>query len=199
MGRQREFDVDQALDNALCVFWRKGYEGASYTDLTQAIGVQRPALYAAFGNKEALFIKALDRYYERYLGFFPVALSLPTAKEAVTHLLNSAVELVTRFPEHAGCLGVHGALAGTDDSEVIRQAVFDARAKGEAQLRERLERAQVEGDLPASADCATLAAFVCAILHGMAVQAKAGFSREKLQAIVRHALSTWPVQEASAA
>lgn len=124
---------------------------------------------------------------------------MPTANEAVTHLLNGAVELVTRFPEHAGCLGVHGALAGTDDSEMIRQTVFDARARGEAQLRERLERAQREGDLPASTDCATLAAYVCAILHGMAVQAKAGFSREKLQVIVSHALSTWPVQEASAA
>lgn len=195
MGRQREFDVDQALDDALCVFWRKGYEGASYTDLTQAIGVQRPALYAAFGNKEALFLKALERYYERYQGFVPEALQQPTAKDVVSHLLNHAVDLVTRFPEHAGCLGVHGALAGTDDAQGIRQAVFDFRAKGEAQLRERFERAQAEGDLPASADCATLAAFVCAILHGMAVQAKAGFSREKLQAVVAHALSTWPVQE----
>ena len=199
MGRQREFDVEQALDAALCVFWCKGYEGASYTDLTQAIGVQRPALYAAFGNKESLFIKALERYYERYLGFFPVALSLPTAKEVVTHLLTQAVELVTRFPEHAGCLGVHGALAGTDDSEMIRQAVFDARAKGEVQLRERLELAQAQGDLPASANCTTLAAFVCAILHGMAVQAKAGFPREKLQAIADYALSTWPVAEAATA
>lgn len=81
MGRRREFDVDQALDAALCVFWRKGYEGASYNDLTQATGVERPGLYSAFGNKEALFRRALERYYEQQLGFFPEALVKPTSRE----------------------------------------------------------------------------------------------------------------------
>ena len=71
MGRHREFDVEKVLDAALCVFWRKGYEGASYADLTEAAGVERPALYSAFGNKEALFRRALDRYYERYLDYHP--------------------------------------------------------------------------------------------------------------------------------
>ena len=83
MGRHREFDVVQALDAALRVFWRKGYEGASYADLTEATGVERPALYSAFGNKEALFRRALGRYYERYLDYLPEALeraiSPPTA------------------------------------------------------------------------------------------------------------------------
>ena len=74
MGRHREFDVEKALDAALCVFWRKGYEGASYADLTEATGVERPALYSAFGNKEALFRRALARYYERYLDYLPEAL-----------------------------------------------------------------------------------------------------------------------------
>lgn len=192
MGRQREFDVDKALDDALCVFWKKGFEGTSYTDLTQALGVQRPALYSAFGNKEALFLQALERYYQRYQGYVPEALLLPTSKEVVSHILSHAVELVTRFPEHAGCLGVHGALAGADDSQSIRQAVFDSRAKGEALLRERLERAQMEGDLPATADCTTLAAYVCAVIHGMSVQAKAGFSREKLQGIADFVIASWP-------
>lgn len=67
MGRHREFDFEQVLDAALCVFWRKGYEGASYTDLTEAAGVERPALYSAFGNKEALFKRVLERYYERFM------------------------------------------------------------------------------------------------------------------------------------
>ncbi|MGE8359929.1 TetR/AcrR family transcriptional regulator [Pseudomonas sp.] len=192
MGRQREFDVDQALDAALCVFWRKGYEGASYTDLTQATGVERPALYSAFGNKEALFRQALKRYYEHHLDFFPAALEKPTSREVVTHILRSAADLQTRYPDHTGCLGIHGALAGTDDAEPVRGALIEARAEGETLLRERLEQAQREGDLPQTANPAALALYVCAVLHGMAVQAKAGFSREVLNTVVDQALSTWP-------
>ncbi len=192
MGRQREFDMDQALDAAMCVFWRKGYEGASYTDLTQAIGVERPALYAAFGNKEALFLKALDRYYARYLNFFPQSLQLPTSREVVAHILNHAVELNTRFPEHRGCLAVHGALAGADDAQPVREALFAAREQGERLLRERLQKAQQEEEFPPQVDCTTLAAYVCAVIHGMAVQAKAGFSREKLQGIADFVVASWP-------
>lgn len=192
MGRHREFDVEKALDAALCVFWRKGYEGASYADLTAATGVERPALYSAFGNKEALFRRAMARYYERYLDYVPKALELPTAREVAAHILYSAADLHTRYPDHRGCLGVNGVLAGSDDAEPVRQALIDARAAGEAMLRERFERARAEGDLPATAKPDVLAAFVMAILHGMAVQAKAGFSRDKLEAIAEQALSTWP-------
>lgn len=192
MGRRREFDVNQALDAALAVFWRKGYEGASYTDLTQAAGVERPALYSAFGNKETLFLRALERYYDHHLSFFPAALELPTSRQVALHILRSAVELNTRYPEHTGCLGIHGAIAGSDDVEPIRQALIAARAAGEAALRERFERAQREGDLPAAANCSVLAAYVCAVLHGMAVQAKAGFDRGMLEMVVDQAMSSWP-------
>ncbi len=192
MGRRREFDVDQALDAALCVFWRKGYEGASYTDLTAATGVERPALYSAFGNKEALFRQALARYYAHYLDFIPAALALPTSREVAAHILHSAAELNTRYPDHTGCLGVVGDLAGSDDTEPVRRALVEARAKGESALRERFERARREGDLPETADCAVLAAYVCTVLHGIAVQAKAGFGRTKLEAIAEQALSAWP-------
>lgn len=91
MGRQREFDVDEALDAALCVFWRKGYEGASYLDLTEATGVKRPGLYSAFGNKEALFLRALERYYEHYLDFYRAALLKPTSREVAEDILYGAV------------------------------------------------------------------------------------------------------------
>ena len=192
MGRHREYDVDVALDAALDVFWRKGYEGTSYTDLTQATGVERPGLYSAFGNKEALFKRALERYYEHYLAFFPTALEQPTSRQVAEHILRGAIELNTRYPDRKGCLGVHGAIAGTDDAEAIRGALIEARATGEATLRERFERAKEEGDLPMSADPAVLATFICAVLHGIAVQAKAGFSREVLEAVGNQALSTWP-------
>ena len=190
MGRHREFDVEKALEAALCVFWRKGYEGASYADLTEATGVERPALYSAFGNKEALFRKALDRYYERYLDFIPAALQMPTARSVAAHVLYNAVDLNTRYPAHRGCLGINGALAGSDEAEPIRQALIDARAVGEVHLRERFERAKAEGDLPETARPEALAAFILAVSHGIAVQAKAGFSREMLEAVAEQALSS---------
>ncbi|CAM5784083.1 TetR/AcrR family transcriptional regulator [Castellaniella caeni] len=195
MGRHREFDVEAALDAALCVFWRKGYQGASYTDLTAATGVERPALYAAFGNKEALFRQALARYYKRYMDYVPRALQCPTSKEVAACILYNTADLNTRFPDHPGCLHINGAVAVSDEAESVRLALIEARAAGEALLRERFERAKTEGDLPETAKPDVLAAFVMSVAHGMAVQAKAGFSREKLEAIANLALDAWPVKD----
>ena len=192
MGRHREYDVEQVLDAALRVFWRKGYEGTSYSDLTEAAGVERPALYAAFGNKEALFRKVLERYGERFMGHVPAALALPTSREVAAHLLYGAIDVNTRYPDHTGCLGVSGALAGTDESASVRQALVAFRAAGEVSLRERFERAKQEGDLPPDAQPDVLAKFLMAILHGMAVQARAGFSSDVLRTVADQALSTWP-------
>jgi AcrR family transcriptional regulator len=197
MGRHREFCVEKALDAALCVFWRKGYEGTSYADLTEATGVERPALYAAFGNKEALFRRALAHYDERYLSYIPEALQLPTARQVAAHFLRGAVEITTRYPDHTGCFGVNGVLAGSDGAEPIRQALIEYRAAGEAALRERFERAKAEGDLPETADCATLTVYVMAVAHGLAVQAKAGFPRDVLQAVAEQALAGWPADARS--
>lgn len=195
MGRHREYDVNEVLDAALEVFWRKGYEGASYADLTAAAGVERPALYAAFGNKEALFRRVLERYDEQYMGHIPEALALPTAREVAAHLLHSSVDLNTRYADRTGCLGVNGAIAGADESEPVRQALISFRAAGETRLRERFERARREGDLPPTARPEVLAAYVMAMLHGMALQAKSGFSREMLHAVADQALAAWPVQQ----
>lgn len=197
MGRRREFDVDEALEAVLCVFWSKGYEGATYTDLTKATGLERPALYSAFGNKESLFQRALERYYEHYLDYFPIALNLPTSKEVVTEILYEAAKLHTRFPSHPGCLGVNGVLAGADESEPVRHTLIEARATGEALLRKRLEQAKTEGDLPSNAQPSVLAAFVMTVLHGMAVQAKAGFNYDMLKAIADQVLSTWPTSSST--
>ncbi|ADO69802.1 TetR/AcrR family transcriptional regulator [Stigmatella aurantiaca] len=194
MGRHREFDVEKALDAALRVFWRKGYEGASYADLVEATGVERPALYSAFGNKEALFRKVLARYDERYLDYIPEALALPTAYEVAAHILHKAVELNTRYPGRTGCLGINGALAGSDDAEPVRQALVEFRAAGQERLRERFERAKTEGDLPSTAKPHALAAFVMTVTQGIAVQAKAGLSRDILETVAEQALSTWPAR-----
>jgi AcrR family transcriptional regulator len=193
MGRHREFELQEALDAALSVFWRKGYEGTSYSDLTEATGLERPSLYAAFGNKEALFRQALARYDEQYLDYIPAALQLPTSREVAAHIVYKAVELNTRYPEHTGCLGINGAVAGSDDAEPVRRALVEFRAAGQDRLRERFERAKAEGDLPTTARPDVLAAFVMTVTQGIAVQAKAGMSRAMLEAVAEQALTTWPV------
>src|SRR6059058_4783820 len=114
VGRPRAFDVDEALDQALKVFWRKGYEGASLPDLTKAMGINRPSLYAAFGNKEALFRKAIDRYLEGPACYVREALREPTARVVVERLLRASIDLVTDSRNPRGCFMVQGALACGD-------------------------------------------------------------------------------------
>lgn len=193
MGRHREFDMEKVLDAVLCVFWQKGYEGTSYADLTAAAGVERPALYSAFGNKEAMFRKALHRYHAKYLQYLPDAMARPTAREVAERLLQGAIDLNTRYSTHRGCLMIQGVLAGSDGSEPVRQFLVEARAAGELELRHRFERAKAEGDLPETARPDALAAFLMAVMHGMAVQAKAGFSRETLEGVAEQAMLGWPV------
>lgn len=192
MGRHREFDVDEVLDAAVKVFWRKGYEGTTYADLVEATGVERPALYSAFGNKEALFLKALARYDERYLDYMPEALALPTAREVAMRIIHQAVDLNTRFPEHTGCLGINGGLAVSDDAEPVRRALNEYRLAGQDRLRERFAQAKADGDLPETANPLALAAFVTTVTQGIAVQAKAGLDRATLELVADEALGCWP-------
>jgi AcrR family transcriptional regulator len=192
MGRPREFDPDQALDRALRVFWRSGYEGASIADLTEAMGITKPSLYAAFGNKEELFRKALDRYVDGPGGYVQVALAKPTAREVVQHLLYQAADAVTDPDNPPGCLAVQGALCCGEAAETIKQELMTRRANGEQDLRKRFERAIAEGDLPKGSDAADLARYISAVVQGMAVQAAGGVSREQLRKIAGMTLRTWP-------
>jgi len=191
-GRPRAFDVDDALDRALKVFWRKGYEGASLPELTRAMGINRPSLYAAFGNKESLFRKAVARYIEGPAGYSREALQAPTARAVVERLLQGTVNLITDPRNPRGCLLVQGALACGESADSVRRALISRRAASIAALRERFERAQAEGDLPADADAENLARYVATILHGMAVQAASGASRQELLGVVKTALRAWP-------
>src|ERR1700682_5383386 len=159
MGRPREFDPDEALDRALHVFWRSGYEGASMADLTEAMGITRPSLYAAFGNKEELFRKALDRYVDGPGGYVQIALAKPTAREVVEHLLYQAADAVTDPNNPPGCLAVQGALCCGEAAETIKQELMSRRANGEQELRRRFARALSEGDLPTGSDAADLARY----------------------------------------
>jgi AcrR family transcriptional regulator len=192
MGRPREFDPDQALERALRIFWRSGYEGASMADLTEAMGITKPSLYAAFGNKEELFRKALDRYVDGPGGYVQVALAKPTAHEVVEHLLYQAADAVTDPENPPGCLAVQGALCCGEAAETIKQELMSRRANGEDNLRKRFARAITEGDLPKGSDAADLARYISAVVQGMAVQAAGGVSREQLRKIAEMTLRTWP-------
>ena len=191
-GRPRSFDVEKALDRALDVFWRKGYEGASLSDLTRAMGINRPSLYAAFSDKETLFRKALDRYVAGPAAYVLEALNEPTAHRVIERLLHGTADSLVCPQNPRGCLMVQGALACSDASESARQELILRREQGETALRRRLQRAKAEGDLPANSHPADLARFIMTVLHGMSIHAAAGASRAELHRIAQTALHACP-------
>lgn len=191
-GRPRAFDPDHALDRAMEVFWRQGYEGTSLSDLTEAMGINRPSLYAAFGNKEELYRKVLDRYAEGPAQHVCQALQEPNARRVVEKLLLGTIDLLSCPSNPKGCLGVQGALACGAEGEPLRQEHIVRRIEAEKALCQRLERAKREGDLPADAVPADLARFVGTICQGMSVQAASGASRADLLKIAELALKSWP-------
>ncbi|HEY8478984.1 MAG TPA: TetR/AcrR family transcriptional regulator [Spirillospora sp.] len=184
-GRPRSFDADAALDRALEVFWRQGYEGTSLTDLTAAMGINKPSLYAAFGNKEELFGKVLARYLDGPGAYTAAALRAPTGREVVERMILGAVDLTAGEGTPRGCLCVNSVHACGPDARTVRRDAVAARKAGEAALRRRLEQA---ADLPARHEPATLAALVQTICDGIAVQAAAGRGRDELRRIAESAL-----------
>ena len=158
------------------------------------MGINRPSMYAAFGNKEQLFRKALDRYVEKAGGLLHEALEQPTARLVVEHLLRGIVEHSTDGGKRRGCLLVQGALACADEAEPVRRLLASRRAATESALRVRFERAVAEGDLPKRADPAALAKYVATVQQGLSVQMNGGATRDELMAVVDVALRAWPVE-----
>ena len=191
MGRPREFDVEQALDQALEVFWRNGYEGASIAELTQAMGISPPSLYAAFGNKEGLFRKSLDRYIEKRTNFWQEAAQAPTARGMVERLLDGTVDFLSDECTPAGCLLVRGAMSCSEAADKIARDLTAKRAEGEALLRDRLADAHDKGELPPSLDPADTARYIMTVLEGMSVRAAGGAKRDELRKIADMALRSW--------
>ncbi|MEU4678835.1 TetR/AcrR family transcriptional regulator [Micromonospora sp. NPDC023737] len=192
IGRPREFDPEVALEKAMVVFWAQGYEGASLTDLTEAMGISRKSLYAAYGNKEELFRKALKHYEQGPGAYVAEALRAPTAREVAMSFLAGAARANTLPALPAGCLGVQGALAAGDTGRTARDFLAEWRARGQALLGDRFRQAVAEGDLPAGADPEKIARYVMTIANGVAVQAAGGATCEDLQQVADAALRNWP-------
>lgn len=192
IGRPRGFDADEALEQAMRVFWEQGYEGANLTDLTGAMGINRTSMYAAFGNKEDLFRKALERYAEGPASYAARALDELTARQVATAFLNGSVRATTRPDCPTGCLGVQASLAAGDPGRTTRDALVAWRNEGASRLCDRFRQAIDEGDLPPDTDPGLLARYVMTVANGIAVQAASGTPRDDLQQVADMALLNWP-------
>ena len=180
IGRPRGFDVDEALDAALVVFWRQGYDGTTLTDLASAMGINRPALYAAFQGKKELFVRAIDRYYAVDAARTFQVLEEPTAWTVTEQYLLRSIEQLTNPGRPLGCFVLQSALVCSEENADIAALMARQRKLEEGMLRERYEQAQREGDLATDEDPAALARFVFTFRHGLAVMACGGTSREDL-------------------
>jgi AcrR family transcriptional regulator len=191
VGRPRNFDPEKALEKALRVFWRRGYEGASLPELTKAMGINRPSMYATFGNKEQLFKKAVDRYCEEPTARLAECLGAPTVREVAERLIRGTAERLASPKNPRGCLILQGALACGKESESIRRDLIARRAVRERAICERFAQATA-GELPQGVDPEDLARYVSTVMQGLAVQAASGATGEELLGIADIALRNWP-------
>jgi AcrR family transcriptional regulator len=198
MGRPRRFDCDIALDQAMDVFWRHGYEGATIAQLTEAMGINPPSLYAAFGSKEGLLKAALDRYTARRAAWMDEVLSAPSAREVAERMLTGVADKQTDPANPPGCLLVQGGIACGSGSASVPFELAARRAQTEEQLRDRFARARDEGDLKPSADPAALARYISAVTVGMGVMASSGADREALREVAAVAIKAIEEQSARA-
>lgn len=199
-GRPRNFDRAQALRKAMDVFWSKGYEAASLTDLTEAMGINSPSLYGAFGSKESLFREAVELYRETEGGAGRRALQdAPTARAAIEAMLLASAERFTAPGHPHGCMIVLGAPAGCVNHAGVGDFLSDSRREMQGRILARLQAGAAAGELPPDADLKALAAFYTTVLHGMSIQARDGASRKTLQAVARQAMCAWDALTATPA
>ncbi len=188
-GRPSNFDTDTALDQALKVFWTYGYEGTSMAELTAALGMNKPSIYAAFGNKEALFKKVLDRYSNEIVDFVAQAMGEPTAAQAVRGFLTQAAAFLTDPATPQGCMIIQGALSCSSDASAIKSLLIEYRKHLEHTLIKRFDQAKLQGDLASDCHSRDLAKYIVTLHQGMSVQATSGASLQELTAMIDIALS----------
>ncbi len=189
-GRPRSFDRDQALQRAMDVFWARGYEGASIGELTAAMGIERPSLYAAFGCKEALFRQAVELYRGKGLTR-QALLNAPTARDAIAAMLRTNAAHYAAPGQPRGCLVVLAAVVGTEASAEVRAELAEMREEVRSAVEARIREGMAAGDVPQTADAALMASFYCTVLNGLSLQARDGRSADDLIAIATAAMAAW--------
>ncbi|HEX4779896.1 MAG TPA: TetR/AcrR family transcriptional regulator [Usitatibacter sp.] len=194
-GRPRSFDRESALAAAMDVFWKKGFEAASISDLTEAMGINPPSLYAAFGDKEQLFLEAMERY-ERSRGDSCPYSDEATARAAIERLLTYMATDLTGSDHPRGCMMLMAVATSANASARLKKAVTDKRVAAREHLRARIKRGIEEGDVPRGADASALADFYSTVMNGMAMMARDGVSRRSLLATVEQAMQLFPASSA---
>lgn len=190
-GRPRGFDRDVALRRAMEVFWELGYDGASMSDLTTAMGINSPSLYAAFGDKEALFRAAVELYGRSEGSYTARALrEQPTAYAAIEAMLRDNIAAYTdpRLPN--GCMVVLAGATYATRTASVREFLTEARRHTTADIRARLDRGVTEGDLAPDTETASLAMLYSTVLYGLSIQARDGVGPDELSAAVDSAMQT---------
>jgi AcrR family transcriptional regulator len=177
------------------LFWRRGYEATSISDLTAAMGINPPSLYSAFGDKERLFLEAVERYQSAHAGSMTCVFETEvSARNAIAHLLESVATDATRPDTPPGCMVITAATNCSASAAHIQAALADYRAKTVTNIRARLDRAVAEGELSATTDTASLARFYATVIQGMTIQARDGVTREELLAVGAAAMQAWPAR-----
>ncbi|MFE2260552.1 TetR/AcrR family transcriptional regulator [Streptomyces griseosporeus] len=190
-GRPRSFDRATALEKAVMAFWERGYEATSVSDLTRVMGIGAPSLYAAFGDKQALFEEVVRAYDERYGSFGVRALTEePTARAAVARLLREAAAEYTAPGHPHGCLYAHAATNCTNAE--VEEFLRGRRNATIAAIADRVRAGVAAGELPEDTDAEALARYTGVVIQGMSQQARDGASRQELEAVAEFALSIWP-------
>ncbi|MGV9563439.1 TetR/AcrR family transcriptional regulator [Streptomyces sp. NPDC003480] len=188
MGRTREFDIDQAVDRAMALFWGRGYTATSLQDLTAELGIGSGSLYAAFGSKEQLYARALERYCSRNAGALIAELESATdVRSALRAALTAMAEADLDDPER-GCFLVNAATERSADPATVDRVSATLRLV-ESAIAGALERAKARGELPAGKDAAGLARFLTTFIQGLRVMGKARADRAFLESAVSNALT----------
>ncbi|MFA6264924.1 MAG: TetR/AcrR family transcriptional regulator [Pseudolabrys sp.] len=180
------------MDKALDVFWRNGYEGASISELTHAMGISPPSLYAAFGNKEKLFRSALDRYAEVRKQLWQELMKEPTARAMMARLFERVIDFYAEEGNPNCCMLVKGTMSSGDCGELLAQHLSAKRAESETMIVERFRQAKANNELPDDIDPEDLARYYMTVLEGMSVRAAGGADRKELRNIADLAMRGWP-------
>ena len=191
-GRPRSFDRESALRAAMLLFWKQGFDGTSYTDLTRATGMSKPTIYAAFGDKVELFRKAMVLYAEQATREYQEALERPTAREAVEACLRLARGLNANTDEPKVCFLVQGAFTGSADTQELRDELSALQRQATHLLQKRLEQGKRKGELPLTANTKVMAEYFTSVVTGLSVQASNGAAACDLSQVVEMAMVSWP-------